>query len=37
VEGKGPKDRKDPKWDYEKVIDTYEGDDYELAPKEMGW
>jgi hypothetical protein len=37
VEGKGPKDRKDPKWDYAKVIDTYEGDEYELPPKEEGW
>jgi len=37
VEGKGPKERKDPKWDYAKVIDTYEGDEYELPLKEAGW
>ena len=37
VEGKGPKERKDPKWDYAKVIDTYEGDEYERPPKEEGW
>jgi branched-chain amino acid transport system substrate-binding protein len=37
VEGKGPKDRKDPKWDFAKVIDTYEGDDYEVDAKELGW
>ncbi len=37
VEGKGPKARKDMKWDYAKVIDTYEGDEYELPLKEEGW
>jgi len=37
IEGKGPKERKDPKWDYGKVIDTYESEEYELAPKEEGW
>ena len=37
VEGKGPKERKDMKWDYAKVIDTYEGDEYELPLKEEGW
>ncbi len=37
VQGKGPKERKDMKWDYAKVIDTYEGDEYEIPLKEEGW
>ena len=37
VEGKGPKQRKDMKWDFAKVIDTYEGDEYEIPLKEEGW
>lgn len=37
VEGKGPKERKDPKWDFAKVVDTYEGDEYVLPLKEEGW
>jgi branched-chain amino acid transport system substrate-binding protein len=37
VEGKGPKERKDPKWDFAKVVDSYEGDEYELPVKEEGW
>jgi len=37
VEGKGPKERKDMKWDYAKVIDSYEGEEYELPVKQTGW
>ncbi len=37
VEGKGPKERKDMKWDYAKVIDSYEGEAFLLPLKEMGW
>ena len=37
VEGKGPKDRKDPKYDYAKIIDVYEGDQFLPTVKELGW
>jgi branched-chain amino acid transport system substrate-binding protein len=37
VEGKGPKVRKDPKYDYAKVIDVYEGEIFLPKVKEMGW
>jgi branched-chain amino acid transport system substrate-binding protein len=37
VDGKGPKERKDPKWDFAKVVDAYEGEQLCLPLKEMGW
>jgi branched-chain amino acid transport system substrate-binding protein len=37
VEGKGPKDRKDPKYDYAKIIDVYDGDAFLPPVKELGW
>ncbi|HSR09835.1 MAG TPA: ABC transporter substrate-binding protein [Thermodesulfobacteriota bacterium] len=37
VEGKGPKDRKDPKYDYAKIVDVYAGDAFLPTVKEMGW
>ncbi len=37
VEGKGPKERKDMKWDFARVVDSYEGDAFLLPLKEMGW
>ena len=37
VEGKGPKDRKDPKYDYAKIIDVYAGDAFLPPVKELGW
>lgn len=37
VEGKGPKERKDMKWDYAKVIDSYEGEAFLMPLKELGW
>jgi len=28
VVGKGPKERKDPKWDLVRIVDSYTGEDY---------
>ena len=37
LDGKGPKERKDPKWDFAKVVDAYVGEALCLPLKEMGW
>lgn len=37
VVGKGPKERKDPKWDLVKVIDAYTGEDYLPPLKSLGY
>ncbi|NWF92925.1 MAG: ABC transporter substrate-binding protein [Syntrophaceae bacterium] len=37
VEGKGPKERKDMKWDFARVVDSYEGEEFLLPLKETGW
>jgi len=35
--GLGPKERKDMKWDYVKVIDSYRGKYFQKTPAELGW
>ncbi len=37
VVGKGPKERKDPKWDLVKIVDTYTGEDYLPSLKDLGY
>ncbi len=37
AEGLGPKQRKDMKWDYVKVIDSYRGKYFQKTPGELGW
>lgn len=37
VEGKGPKDRKDIKYDYAKIVDVYAGDAFLPSVQDMGW
>jgi len=37
AKGLGPKERKDPKWDYVKVIDSYRGKYFQKTPAELGW
>lgn len=37
VVGKGPKERKDPKWDLVRIVDTYTGEDYLPDLKGLGY
>jgi branched-chain amino acid transport system substrate-binding protein len=37
IEGKGPKERKDMKWDFARIVDSYEGEEFLLPLKETGW
>ena len=37
AEGLGEKERKDPKWDYVKVIDSYRGKNFQRPPEALGW
>jgi branched-chain amino acid transport system substrate-binding protein len=37
VVGKGPKERKDPKWDLVRIVDTYMGEDYLPSLKDLGY
>lgn len=36
-QGLGPKERKDPKWDYLKVVDYYSGQLFQKPPEQLGW
>jgi len=35
--GLGPEERKNPKWDYVKIIDSYKGDSFQKPPSDLGW
>jgi len=35
--GLGAAERKDPKWDYVKIVDYYSGELFQKPPKELGW
>jgi len=37
AKGLGPQERKDQKWDYVKVIDSYRGKYFQRTPQELGW
>ena len=37
AQGLGPGERKDQKWDYVKVIDSYKGKNFQRTPQELGW
>jgi branched-chain amino acid transport system substrate-binding protein len=37
AKGLGPSERKDMKWDYVKVIDSYRGKFFQKSPQELGW
>jgi branched-chain amino acid transport system substrate-binding protein len=37
VVGKGPKERKDPKWDLVRIVDSYTGEDYLPDLKKLGY
>ena len=37
AQGLGPKERKDMKWDYVKVVDSYRGKYFQKTPQELGW
>jgi hypothetical protein len=35
--GLGPGERKDPKYDYVKIVDAYEGETFMKPASELGW
>jgi branched-chain amino acid transport system substrate-binding protein len=37
AKGLGPNERKDLKWDYVKVMDSYRGKYFQKTPQELGW
>ena len=35
--GLGPGERKDPKWDYVKIVDFYSSELFQKPPEQLGW